>query len=380
MNKIYWIALAVIVFSACKNENFSIEGRITNSFESKVYLEKLNINGTVPFDSAKIDKNGVFKIKGSVSYPTFFLLKLNDQKFITLLIDSTEQVVFSADYLNFSKDYKVEGSLGSQKVKQLNDKLAYTNTKIDSLQSLINLLYLNDENKSKKEQLISKIQEVYKTQQSFSKAFVEQNPFSMASVLAIYQKFNNGNYIMQDIHTLKMAASALNSMYPNSVHSQTLYKDTEKLIKDIKAVEMKQFIEQYGTNTPEIKLPDVHGKSIVLSEVKGKCVLVHFWSALDPTSRMINEILVENYKQFNKKGFEIYQVSVDTDKESWLNAVEDDQLKWINVGDMEGSSAAVSSYNISRIPYNYLLDGEGNIIAKDLKGPALHNALSKILN
>lgn len=380
MNKIYWIVLVVIVFCACKNENFSIEGRITNSLESKIYLEKLNINGTVAFDSAKVDKNGDFKIKGSVSYPTFFLLKLNNQKFITLLVDSTENIKFSADYLNFSKDYKVEGSLGSQKVKQLNDKLACTNTKIDSLQSLINLLYLNDENKSKKELLISEIQEVYKTQQSFSKAFVEQNPFSMASVLAIYQKFNNGNYVMQDIHTLKMAASALNSMYPNSVHSQTLYKDTEKLIKDIKAVEMKQFIEQYGSNTPEIKLPDVNGKSIALSEVKSKYVLVHFWSALDPTSRMINEILVENYKQFNKKGFEIYQVSVDTDKEAWLTAVEDDHLKWINVGDMEGSISAVNSYNISRIPYNYLLDREGNIIAKDLKGPALHNALSKILN
>ncbi len=380
MNRLIIFALIIIVLSSCNNNNFSIEGRISNAQTQMVYLDKLNINGTTPFDSSRIDANGKFKISGSVSYPTFFLLRLNDQKFITLLIDSTEKVQFSADYLNFSKDYRIDGSIGSEKVKLLNDKLAKTNTTIDSLQSMLNLFASNNNYQLNRQKWVAQIDSHYTAQQQFSKKFVEENPFSLASVLAIYQKFNDGNYVMQDLQTLKMAASALHSMYPKSVHALTLYNDTEKLVQDIKAQEMRQIIQQYGVNSPEINLPDHQGNKKALSAFRGKYVLLHFWSATDRGSRIMNQVLSENYKQFKSKGFEIYQVSVDTDREAWLTAIEDDNLTWTNVGDMEGSIAAVNSYNISRIPYNYLIDKEGNIIAKDLKGPAILNTLSKILN
>ena len=380
MNRLIIFALIVIVLSSCNNNNFSIEGRISNAQTQMVYLDKLNINGTTPFDSSRIDANGKFKISGSVSYPTFFLLRLTDQKFITLLIDSTEKVQFSADYLNFSKDYRIDGSIGSEKVKLLNDKLAKTNTTIDSLQSMLNLFASNNNYQLNRQKWVAQIDSHYTAQQQFSKKFVEENPFSLASVLAIYQKFNDGNYVMQDLQTLKMAASALHSMYPKSVHALTLYNDTEKLVQDIKAQEMRQIIQQYGVNSPEINLPDHQGNKKALSAFRGKYVLLHFWSATDRGSRIMNQVLAENYKQFKSKGFEIYQVSVDTDREAWLTAIEDDRLTWTNVGDMEGSVAAVNSYNISRIPYNYLIDKEGNIIAKDLKGPAILNTLSKILN
>jgi len=380
VNRLIIFALIIIVLSSCNNNNFSIEGRISNAQTQMVYLDKLNINGTTPFDSSRIDANGKFKISGSVSYPTFFLLRLNDQKFITLLIDSTEKVQFSADYLNFSKDYRIDGSIGSEKVKLLNDKLAKTNTTIDSLQSMLNLFASNSTYQLNRQKWLAQIDSHYTAQQQFSKKFVEENPFSLASVLAIYQKFNDGNYVMQDLQTLKMAASALHSMYPKSVHALTLYNDTEKLVQDIKAQEMRQIIQQYGVNSPEINLPDHQGNKKALSAFRGKYVLLHFWSATDRGSRIMNQVLSENYKQFKSKGFEIYQVSVDTDREAWLTAIEDDNLTWTNVGDMEGSIAAVNSYNISRIPYNYLIDKEGNIIAKDLKGPAILNTLSKILN
>jgi len=380
VNRLIIFALIIIVLSSCNNNNFSIEGRISNAQTQMVYLDKLNINGTTPFDSSRIDANGKFKISGSVSYPTFFLLRLNDQKFITLLIDSTEKVQFSADYLNFSKDYRIDGSIGSEKVKLLNDKLAKTNTTIDSLQSMLNLFASNNNYQLNRQKWVAQIDSHYTAQQQFSKKFVEENPFSLASVLAIYQKFNDGNYVMQDLQTLKMAASALHSMYPKSVHALTLYNDTEKLVQDIKAQEMRQIIQQYGVNSPEINLPDHQGNKKALSAFRGKYVLLHFWSATDRGSRIMNQVLAENYKQFKSKGFEIYQVSVDTDREAWLTAIEDDNLTWTNVGDMEGSIAAVNSYNISRIPYNYLIDKEGNIITKDLKGPAILNTLSKILN
>jgi hypothetical protein len=93
----------------------------------------------------------------------------------------------------------------------------------------------------------------------------------------------------------------------------------------------------------------------------------------------MNPVLVEAYRNYKNKGFEIYQVSLDKNRIEWVDAIDKDELDWINVGDMEGSVLATRYYNIQAIPYNYLLDSEGRILAQDLKGPALDRALSTIL-
>jgi len=89
---------------------------------------------------------------------------------------------------------------------------------------------------------------------------------------------------------------------------------------------------------------------------------------------------VEAYNKYKNKGFEIYQVSVDNNRIEWVDAIDKDGLSWINVGDMEGSNQAVRNYNVQTVPYNYLLNEEGEVIAKDLKGQALDRALSRLLN
>ena len=380
VKNIFLILFSAAVLISCSNsDNFHISGTITNSQNSMVYLDKLGINETTPFDSSVIDSKGNFELSGSVSYPTFFLLRLN-QKFITLLVDSLDEITFSADYLNFTRDYKIEGSRGSVQVQELTRHLNSTNDKIDSLQSLL-AMGTDARNYAKlKEQWNTEINNAYIDQQQYAQKFINDNPFSMASVLAIYQKFKNGNYVVQDIQTLKVAASALNSMYPKSVHAQTLYRDTEKLVNDIRKQQLTDFIQEYGANSPEIALPDPKGKEIKLSSLKGKVTLVQFWSALDKNSRVLNNVLRENYQEFNKKGFEIYQVSIDTDKNAWTKAISEDRLNWINVGDMEGSVTALRNFNIHSVPSNYLIDRNGSIVARNLKGPEIHRKLSEILN
>jgi peroxiredoxin len=139
-------------------------------------------------------------------------------------------------------------------------------------------------------------------------------------------------------------------------------------------------IQEQGENSPEIVLPNPEGQEIALSSLRGKVVLLQFWSALDRNSRILNEALVEAYRKYKNKGFEIYQVSVDDNRVEWVDAIDQDRLTWINVGDMEGSNQAVRAYNIQTIPYNYLLNEEGEIIAQNLKGPALDRALAQLLN
>ncbi len=374
------IFFSLFLFSCSKPGQVTIKGTITNSLTNKVYLDKLGINETFPFDSTSIGKDGEFTLKSMVNQPTFFLLRLGDQRFITLLLDSAERVALSADFINFSSDYEIKGSPGSEKVLLLNRHLMRTNASLDSLQSLLNLQRGDADFDAKRNVLLDKMNALYNKQQEFSNKFILENPFSLASVLAIYQKFSNGNYVVQDLQTIKVAASALYSMYPNSEHAKTLYEDAKTIMKNVKNQQLQAYINQVGVNSPDISLPDVSGREVKLSSLRGKYVLLHFWSAFDATSRIMNPVLKENYKEFKNKGFEIYQVSIDTTKQAWVQAIERDQLTWTNVGDMNGSNVAVANYNVQMIPFNYLLDPEGKIIARDLKGPALHRKLSEILN
>ena len=102
-------------------------------------------------------------------------------------------------------------------------------------------------------------------------------------------------------------------------------------------------------------------------------------TAKDRGSRILNPVLSEVYQKFKNRGFEIFMVSVDDDKAAWTEAIAADKLNFINVGDMKGSFQAVANYNVQELPFNYLIDKEGNIIARNLKGPSINQALSTLL-
>lgn len=377
---ILFVSLAVL--SGCKKSNeFSIRGKISHAEGDTIYLEELQVSTTKPVDKVKIDKNGEFEFKGKTSIPTYYLLKLTDNNFITLLVDSVDNVFVEADKVNFSKEYIVEGSLGTIQIKELNEHLNRTEHKLDSLRQLMNLYKGNIDYEQKKARWDQQYVALIEEQSKFSTNFVLNNPFSMASVFALYQRYRdqNQNFVIRDLQTMKTAASALNAIYPNSNLVKALYENTLQYLRDEKSAQMKKFIEEQGVNSPDIVLPDLSGKEIALTSLRGKVVLLHFWAAEDQGSRLLNPLLVEVYQKYKNKGLEIYQVNVGVNRSEWIDAIDEDKLKWINVGDLEGSNKARLSYNIQNIPGNYLLDREGKIIAKNLTGPDLDKALAQIL-
>jgi peroxiredoxin len=359
-------------------ESFSISGKITHAEGLTVYLEELHVSNAKVIDSVKINKDGEFKFKGKTGIPAFYILKLNPSNFITLLVDSVEQVVVRADAADFSRNYYVEGSPGSVQVKILRDHLAATRKKLDSLTNLNNM-YRGHANYESLNREWNQLYDSLKHKQSeFTRQFVMNNPFSMASVYGLYQKYDDNEYIIDDLHTMRVAASALNTIYPGSGHVQALYQNTLQLMKLENDAKLRQFVQEQGQNSPDIVLPNPDGKEIALSSFRGKVVLLQFWSALDRNSRIQNEALVEAYRKYRNKGLEIYQVSIDEDRPDWLEAIETDRLTWINVGDMEGSNRALMAYNIQKIPYNYLLNEEGEIIAQNLVGTNLDRTLAQL--
>ncbi len=379
-NRMIFILLAVIIgFSSCqKNNQFTISGKITHAEGEQIYLQELLVSSIKPVGEVKIDKNGDFKFKGETGIPTYYLLRLND-KIITLLVDSIENITVEADAANFSREYNVLGSPGSVLVRNLIVKLNSTEFKLDSLEALDKLYRGNADYSKLRAQWDDEYDRIIKDQTEFSTNFVLENAFSMASVYALYQQYSkNGNYVIGDLQTMRTAASALNSIYPNSEHVKALYQNTLDELKNERDAKVKRFIQEQGSNSPEIVLPNQDGKEIALSSLRGKVVLLQFWAAEDRGSRIVNPVLVEAYKKYKRKGFEIYQVSIGTNRIEWVDAIDKDKLSWINVGDMNGSIHAVNVYNIQQIPYNYLLNEEGIIVAKNLNGPALDKALARV--
>ena len=380
MKKIFSIAFAITVLAiGCKKQNgFVIDGKITNAQGKYLYLEELKVSSSIPVDSVELGKDGSFKFKGKIGYPNFYLLSLNKNNFVTLLVDTTENISVFGDAANFSRDYIVKGSSGSLLVQELNNMLTKTKHKLDSIHNNVNAFRMHDDYSLQRIKWDQEMADIKQNQIRYSTNFIQKHPFSLSCVLALYQKFDDANYVVQDLQSLKVAASALNSFFPKSEHVKALYANTQRLMQEEKNNKLQRFIAQNGVNSPDIKLPNTNGREISLSSLPNKVILIQFWSAKNRDSRIQNEALVDLYRKYKSRGLEIYQVSVDNDRAAWLDAIEQDKLSWINVGDMKGSIIAANLYNIQAIPSNYILDKDKRIVAKNVQGPALDQAIGEL--
>ncbi|MCF8278148.1 MAG: TlpA family protein disulfide reductase [Flavobacteriales bacterium] len=135
-----------------------------------------------------------------------------------------------------------------------------------------------------------------------------------------------------------------------------------------------------GDIAPELKFKNPQGKEISLASLRGKVVLIDFWASWCRPCRMENPNVVSAYSKFSSKGFEIYGVSLDKSQDAWVEAIKADRLNWINVSDLGGwSSAGAATYGVRSIPGNFLLDANGVIVAKNLRGANLHAELQKLI-
>lgn len=325
-----------ILFS---QKDIKIAGVITNNTEFKeVFIE--DIMKQEVLTSSRIDSNGKFSLSAKLDKTNFYKLKFNDKYYIILVLNPGDSININADINNLYAP-EIKGSENSALIYNSYSEIQKFDEKIEELTKKI---------EAEKKEYIRKL--------------ILDNLNSLATLF-----FIDNLSLEKDLEIYKKVDASLYKKYPDNFLVLELHnklKESDKLA--------------IGTMAPEIDLPNPKGKNVKLSSLRGKYVLIDFWAAWCGPCRRESPNMVKLYKTFHPKGFDIYSVSLDQTKKAWEKAIKKDGLgKWTHVSDLlYWNSAAGRDYGVESIPFTVLIDKEGKIIAKGLRGDDLKAKLEEI--
>jgi peroxiredoxin len=205
-------------------------------------------------------------------------------------------------------------------------------------------------------------------------------------VYALYQKYDDENPVLgaeSDLQYYKTVADSLEKHHPNSSLTLSLRADInrrEALIRDASRFDELMALAEKESGMLDLTIPDREGEEISLSSLKGKVILIVFWASGNNTSIQSLLQLKSTYDRYHDQGFEVYAISLDNNKINWMSAIDFNEFTWINVSELSyPDSKADMLYNVSSLPTTFLMNREGEIVAKNLSGRTLETWLDNLI-
>lgn len=379
MNLIKIALIPVIAFWACTSDSASQEGQeqaentITLSGtvgypqqNGLILLERFDGNTPVPFDTIRLSENYTFEEQVNVAAPGYYRLNFYNKQMVPLIL-GRDDVEVTVDGNNQQGYVNVAGSRDHDFINEV-QQMAQQFQASDAVKD-INSRFMAANGAGDQEAMESLRGEYQELEKEF-KNEIKAKIDSIGPSLGVVEVLRGGRYLDKDrdFETYKNYAQLLQKEIPGSAVAQDFVKEVEQMGK-----------LAIGQVAPDIALPNPDGEVIKLSSLRGNYVLVDFWAKWCKPCRMENPNVVRMYKKYNDKGFEVYGVSLDRKREDWIQAIEEDQLHWTQVSDLKfWNSEAARLYNVNSIPFALLLDPEGVIIGKNLRGKELENKLEEI--
>jgi thiol-disulfide isomerase/thioredoxin len=345
--------------------SFVLKGQIFGTESDTIRMFQNFGSENVEIATIDLNEKGFFEEKITVTDKDYYILSLEDNQVINIIIEGPDTISIYGDGSNLLYHTNIVGSPSSSALLDFMRINTQYKIQLDSANRYLQA------NQDKKAEIQKEFQSTYQAFMGQRKLYINENGDSPA-LIGVVPSVN----IEQEFELYEEIVGQLDASFG---HSPTV----QRIVKEF-AVNKQETIAKMpfapGTEVKEITLPNPEGDTLRLSDYKGKVVLIDFWAAWCGPCRRENPNVVNLYNKYNSKGFEVFSVSLDKDRTKWLAAIEQDGLVWdTHVSDLKGwSSAAGRDYNVTSIPFTVLIDGEGKVIGTNLRGEGLANKLQSI--
>lgn len=370
------LLVLIITFSCDQNtDGYTINGELRGDFAegTQVFLKKTGDNGQpVELDTTLLE-NGKFQFKGASTAPDLHYIFVGEAPGYTAIVVENGTINFSAqkDSLGFAK---VDGTLQNEVFYSYLEESRELSQQARSIQEDMQkaggaaggegtIAALNDE--------MQELQDEYKT---FEIDFIKNNPDALISALLLDRTIAMNTAEIDEVQAMYDGLSQeIKDTNPGK-------KVLELLVKKREAEEANK-TTAVGAKAPEFSGPNPDGEVLALKDVMGKVTLIDFWAAWCKPCRAENPNIVSVYEKYHDKGLNVIGVSLDRSAEAWKKAILDDGLDWQQISNVAYFDDPIAKmYNVKAIPAAFLLDENGVIVAKNLRGPALEAKVSELLD
>ena len=379
----------LVMLSSCSGEEneFRIQGTITGAVGKTLFLEHQGLTAIEPVDSVVLDERGKYKMGGEApEYPEFYRLRLEKQV-IPFSVDSIETITINSDAQSFATGYTVEGSIPAEKIKHV--WLA----QLDANVAMSQLVQKYDAGKISYADFASHRDSILQSYKDVAQEVIFEDPKSPVAYFALFQQID-GNLIFniydkRDSRIFAAVANVYDTFYPESERRDHLYnlalrsiavvRQQEKAAEEIARVDSLPRPEVHRIGYFDIALPDIDGKEVRLSEVAQDHMTLLSFTAMDTDWSVAYQSQINGlYQTYSGRGLRIYQVSFDGDSYVWKNRVA--KQPWHNVRDTDGVySSLIGLYNISSLPALFLINTQGDIVARVSSFDELRSLIDKQL-